>query len=245
MYYDGWMDDVHRPVSRLQRLGITLSFTAMLMSLYMIIGWFQPDGVRLHMVPTAVDDWVPFSLAWLPLYIFMMPMSWAPACTFVYWDDFRRWVVSAVLLYMPAVPLWYFWPVTVPREVVPVDDFWSFGLAVVRAVDPPVNCLPSMHVAVATLAGLVIRRVDHVVGRRILILMPLIWYSTMALDQHWFVDGLVGVVLAVIVEAITHKMMPRPERPQPYIGRAWHWVWMGTFLMMMFGAWLYWLINVV
>ena len=160
--------------------------------------------------------------------------------TFVYWDDFRRWVVSAVLLYMPAVPLWFFWPVTVPREVVPVDDFLTFGLAVVRSVDPPVNCLPSMHVAVATLAGLVIRRVDPIVGHRILFLMPLIWYSTMALDQHWFVDGLVGVILACIVEQTTHRLMPRPNRATAYIARGWHWVWMSTFWMLMFGAWLYW-----
>jgi len=222
-------------------MGITLSFTVLLMTLYMVIGWAQPEDIQLHVVPTVIDDWVPFSLFWLPLYIFMLPMSWAPACTFAYWDDFRRWVVSAVLLYMPAVPIWYFWPVTVPREVVVVDDFWTFGLAVLRATDPPVNCLPSMHVAVATLAGLVIRRVDPVVGRRILLVMPLIWYSTMALDQHWFVDGLVGVVLAWMVESITHRLMPRPVRPRARIERRWHWVWMGAFFLLMLGAWIYWL----
>jgi len=235
------MSDERQSVSRFKRLGITLSFTTILMTLYMVIGWFPPDDNTLHTAPVIIDDWVPFSLMWLPLYLFMLPMSWAPACTFADWPDFWRWVVSAVVLYLPAAPIWYFWPVTVPREVVLVDDFWTFGLSVLRACDPPVNCLPSMHVAVATLAGLVIRRVDPVVGRRILCLMPFIWYSTMALDQHWFVDGLVGMLFAWMVEETTHRLMPRPVREQAFIDRRWHWVWMGAFVLMMLGAWFYWL----
>ena len=62
MYYDGWMDEDHRPVSRLQRIGTTLGFTTLLMTLYLVIGWFLPDDARLYVVPTRVDDWVPFSL---------------------------------------------------------------------------------------------------------------------------------------------------------------------------------------
>jgi len=240
MYYDGWMSDDIQPVRPIKRIGITIAFTAILMSLYMVIGWFQPSTVTLHTVPTPIDDWVSFSLLWFPLYIFMLPLSWAPACTFADWRDFRRWVVSAVLLYLPAVPLWYFWPVTVPREPVPIDGYWTFGLWLLRISDPPVNCLPSMHVAVATLAGLVIRRVDPVVGRRILLLMPFIWYSTMALDQHWFVDGLVGMLFAWGVEEWTHRRMPRPVHAQAFIDRRWHWAWMSVFVVALIGTWLYW-----
>ena len=99
-----------------------------------------------------------------------------------------------------------------------VTGYWTFVLDILRSVDPPVNCLPSMHVAVATLAGLLIRRADALVGNVFLVLIPFIWYSTMALDQHWFVDGLVGMVLAVTVEQVTLRWMKLPRSssdPQP------------------------------
>jgi membrane-associated phospholipid phosphatase len=213
-----------------------------LILLYLSIGWFQPDGVPLQILPTPVDDWVPFSLLWLPIYAFMLPMSWAPACTFADKRDIRRWVVSVVTMYVPAVPLWYYWPVTVARADVPVDGYLSYCLWVLRTCDPPVNCMPSMHVAVATMAGLLIRRVDPVVGRRILLVMPLIWYSTMALDQHWFLDGLAGMVLAFVVEQATHRLMPRPPAAHVYLDRRYHWTWMGAFAAVMSGLGVYWFI---
>ena len=98
-----------------------------------------------------------------------------------------------------------------------------------------------MHVAVATLAGLVVHRVDPVVGRRILVLIPFIWYSTMALDQHWFVDGLAGVLFAWVVEQVTHRLMPRPKEARVHIDRRWHWAWMSVFFISFAGAWLYWM----
>ena len=230
-----------QPISARGRVGLTISFMVGLMALYLTIGWFQIEGREAMLFPTVIDDWVPFSLAWLPLYLFMLPISWAPACTFVDRRCLKRWVLSAVLMYIPAVPLWIFWPVTVPREVVPIDGYWTFALSILRAVDPPVNCLPSMHVAVATLAGLLIRRSDPLVGNLLLLLMPFIWYSTMALDQHWFVDGLVGMIIAVVVEMATHRWMKIPQSAQVALDRRYHWAWIGPFIAVLLAVWIYWI----
>ena len=194
-----------QPVKPLQRAVLTVAFMVGLMALYLLVGWLRVvvlrmEGQEAFVFPSIIDDWIPFSLAWLPLYIFMLPMSWAPACTFVDRRSLKRWVISVGLMYLVAIPIWLLMPVTVPRESVAVTGYWTFVLDILRSVDPPVNCLPSMHVAVATLAGLLIRRADALVGNVFLVLIPFIWYSTMALDQHWFVDGLVGMVLAVTVD---------------------------------------------
>ena len=222
----------------------TLSFMVGLMAIYLVIGWFPIDSGEPILLPTAIDDWVSFSVVWLPLYLFMLPISWAPACTFVDKRCLKRWAFSVVLMYLIAFPLWLFWPVTVPREAVVVDGYWTFALSVLRAVDPPVNCLPSMHVAVATLAGLLIRRVDPLVGRILLILMPFIWYSTMALDQHWFVDGLVGMIIAVGVEAGTHRWMPIPKAAQVALDRRCHLAWVGPYFAVIIAVWIYWALFV-
>lgn len=149
-------------------------------------------------------------------------------------------MISVLLMYLIALPIWMFWPVTVPRNPVEVDGFWSFTLSVMRAVDPPMNCLPSMHVAVATMAGLLIRRVDPLVGTILLLVMPFIWFSTMALDQHWFVDGLMGMCIAVIVEKLTHEWMPVPTTALAVLDRRFHWAWIGPYLAVVIGVWLYW-----
>ena len=230
-----------QPVAVWERVGLTIGLMVGLMALYLIIGWFQIEGREQYMFPSVIDDWVPFSLAWLPLYLFMLPISWAPACTFVDRRCLKRWVISAVLMYIPAIPLWIFWPVTVPREVIPIDGYWTFALSILRTVDPPVNCLPSMHVAVATLAGLLIRRADPLVGNLLLLLMPFIWYSTMALDQHWFVDGLVGMIFAVVVEHTTHRWMGIPDSAQIALRRRYHWAWIGPFIAVLMGVWAYWM----
>lgn len=236
------MSSEPQPVRPGERVLLTLSFMLGLMALYLVIGWLHADDPGSLLLPTRIDDWVPFSLAWLPLYLFMLPMSWAPACTFVDRRCLKRWIYSALLMYLPAAPLWIWWPVTVPRDPVEIEGYWTFTLWLMRGLDPPVNCLPSMHVAVATLAGLLIRRADPVVGRRLLVLMPFIWYSTMALDQHWFVDGLVGMLLAVVVEQITHRWMDIPDSAQVALDRRWHWAWMGPYCAVIGGVWIYWLL---
>ena len=234
------MAEDFQPLTKRARIGWTLSLMSGSLTLYLLVGWLQPGGVAPTMVSTAVDDWVPFSLWWLPMYLVMLPMSWAAPCALADRRCVKRWVVSVLLMYVVATPLWLFWPVTVPREPVEVEGYWTFMLWFLRAVDPPVNCLPSMHVAVATMAGLLIRRVDPTVGRLLLWCMPFIWYSTMALDQHWFVDGLVGMVLAVVVEGLTNRWMPVPGSALVAMDRRTHWAWLGPFLAALVGIWVYW-----
>ena len=235
-----------QPVKPLQRAVLTVAFMAGLMALYLLVGWLRVvvlrmEGQEAFVFPSIIDDWIPFSLAWLPLYIFMLPMSWAPACTFVDRRSLKRWVISVALMYLVAIPIWLLMPVTVPRESVAVTGYWTFVLEILRSVDPPVNCLPSMHVAVATLAGLLIRRADALVGNVFLALIPFIWYSTMALDQHWFVDGLVGMVLAVTVERVTHRWMKLPPEAQATLNRKAHLAWIGPYLVALLVVWVLWL----
>ena len=230
-----------QPVGRRSRTVFTIGFMVGLMVLYLLVGWLRVEDQDMLLLPTVIDDWVPFSLAWLPLYIFMLPMSWAPACTFVDRRCLKRWVVSVVLMYVIAVPIWLLMPVTVPRGSVPVTDYWTFAFDILRSIDPPVNCLPSMHVAVATLAGLLIRRADALVGHLFLVLIPFIWYSTMALDQHWFVDGLVGMVLAVAVEQMTHRWMKIPAEAQVTLDRRAHLAWIGPYFVVLAAVGLVWM----
>ncbi len=243
MFSAGSMSAEPQPVSVRERAGIALGLMFGLLALYLVIGWVQLSEGAAITLPTSIDERVPFAIGWLPLYIFMLPMSWAPACAFVDRRCLMRWVISVLLMYAVAIPIWLVMPVTVPRVPLEVVDYWTYALDIMRRVDPPVNCLPSMHVAVATLAGLLIRRADRLVGYGCLALIPFIWYSTMALDQHWFVDGLVGLVLAVTVETATHRWMKIPAQAQVALDRRAHLVWIAPYVLVMAGAWVTWVIG--
>ena len=62
-----------QPVKPAERVVLTVSFMLGLMALYLLIGWLQADAPESVLLPSPIDDWVPFSLAWLPLYLCALP----------------------------------------------------------------------------------------------------------------------------------------------------------------------------
>ena len=76
-----------------------------------------------------------------------------------------------------------------------------------------------------------------------MMLIPFIWYSTMALDQHWFVDGLVGMMLAVTVELLTHRWMKIPDEAQVAMDRRAHIAWIGPYVLVLLVVGAVWLLR--
>ena len=58
----------------------TVGLMGGLMALYLMVGVRLQGADALSMAPTPIDGWVPFSVGWLPVYLVMLPMSWAPIC---------------------------------------------------------------------------------------------------------------------------------------------------------------------
>ncbi len=222
----------------------TVGLMGGLMALYLMVGWFRLQGAdALSMAPTPIDGWVPFSVGWLPVYLVMLPMSWSSICAAAHRRAVYRWMVGVVLMYAVAIPIWIMWPITVPRIQSDGTGFWVFVLNLMRASDPSINCLPSMHVAVATFAGLLVRQVDRTIGTGLLMGMPLIWYATMALDQHWFVDGLAGMLLALCAERLTSRLVPVPASSLVALPRRAHAFWLMPFDVVLGGLYGLWAIG--
>lgn len=161
-------------------------------------------------LPLPVDDWVPLVPAATLAYLALYPQVLAP----LFLAEDKRLLVRGAVAYLLmaglSAPVWVLMPVTVPRSPVPVDDLFTWGLWITRAMDPPVNCFPSMHVAESFCAAFVVGRCDRRVGRGMLVVAALIWWSTMALDQHWFVDGAVGLGIAVAVDRLVFDVWRAP-----------------------------------
>ena len=201
------------------------------------------SGEQLYTLPTPVDAWVePYWPAVL-LYLFLFPQVIAALVVIEDVRVVKRALVGFTVLVLSGVPFWVFYPVTVPRSPVPVEDLWTYGVALTRYIDPPVNCFPSMHVADAMFAALLIRRHDRRVGSLLVLSSMGIWWSTMALDQHWFLDGLAGVALAVVFERLAMHGLP----PEAFRKPSWrhHAVWLGLFVVLFLVAavpwWMGWI----
>lgn len=212
-----------------ERVGISAAAIGIPLSAYLLIGNQTALG-EAYTLATTADSFIPFGAVWVVPYIYMYISASAPAFAV---EDRRvliRWAATVALMYMLAAPIWIMYPVTVPRPIHLGEDYFSYLLNLIQALDPPTNCFPSMHVAVATVAGLVVRRVDKTIGTILLLSVLPIWYSTVAVGQHWIVDGGAGLVLALSSFTIVYGWKPLPISAFERIPRFAHLMWLGLLL---------------
>ena len=179
-------------------------------SIYSVVNLWMASRQPTRVLPTFVDDLVPFYAPSVAIYLGIYALAVAPICIIIDKRAVYRGAAAYATLLLAGVPFWILWPVTVPRSAVPVHDLWTWGVAVTRWVDPPANCFPSMHVAETVLAALICTRLDRLVGVVVGVLAALVWWSTMALGQHWFIDGLAGALLAVAAYLVWFRWLPLP-----------------------------------
>ena len=170
----------------------------------------------------------------------MYVSSVAPACAIADRRLLIRWAAAVALMYIVAAPIWVLYPVSVPRADLLGNDYYSYLLGIIQILDPPTNCFPSMHVAVATLGALVVYRVDKIIGTVLLATVLPIWYSTVAVRQHWAVDGAAGLLLGATAYCVVYKMMVVPPVASDRLPRVAHLAWVGLLfisLLVLYGMW--------
>ncbi|MDI1247266.1 MAG: phosphatase PAP2 family protein [Lacunisphaera sp.] len=152
---------------------------------------------------TAIDRWIGFQPAALPLYLSLwLYVVLAPSLL-----TSRRELVACGLAWtaLSAIGLGIFlrWPTIVPR---PAID-WSLhpSLAFLKSVDASGNACPSLHVAFAVFTafalGRILRKLGAGPGMRAgnWLWCLVILYSTVATLQHVFLDVVAGAALGTLI----------------------------------------------
>lgn len=207
----------------------------MSVGIYSGINTWVDQHLSPRMLPTIIDDLVPFFTESVLVYGGIYALALTPLCMLNDRRVLLRSAAAFALLLLAAVPWWLLLPVTVPRTPVPIDSVLTWGVAFVRHFDPPTNCFPSMHVGETVLAALICWRLDRRTGVVVGLLAAVVWWSTLALDQHWFVDGLFGAVLAVLVDAICFRWRPLPATAWSRLSR-WYLLWAVALYLTQFVA---------
>jgi len=166
----------------------------------------HPVGAVRTMPALALDRWLDFEFATLPLYLSLwVYVSLGPALL----PDRRALLaygVACLTLAAIGMTLFLFWPTRVPPLA--ADIAAQPGMLLLRGVDLSGNACPSLHVAFAVFAAAGLARELRRIGApRWLRALSVIWcagivYSTLATRQHVVLDALAGALLGAAVAAV-------------------------------------------
>jgi membrane-associated phospholipid phosphatase len=158
---------------------------------------------------TALDRWVAFEPAALPLYFSLwVYVALAPALL----DSGRglaAYGLATLAISVVGFGIFMAWPTAVP----PAAIDWSAhpSIAFLKDLDLAANACPSMHVAFAVLTGIWLDRLlREMHSRGWLLGLNWAWcagilYSTVATRQHVVLDVLAGGVLGGLVAAVLSR----------------------------------------
>ena len=186
-------------------IGIAVFFAAY----FWVLG--HPIGDVTTMPVLALDHWLAFEFAAMPLYLSLwVYLSLGPALL----PDRRALLgygVACAVIAVVGLALFLLWPTKVPplTAEVAAEVANHAGMAVLRGVDMSGNACPSLHVAFAVFAAAGLARELRAIGAaRWLRALSALWcvgivYSTLATRQHVVLDVLAGALLGALV-ALVH-----------------------------------------
>lgn len=204
---------------------------ALILAFYGLCKW-EPFFTAQPLTMTALDQAIPF-LPWT-VWVYSTVSSTTALTYFLITDRARTKRLALTLLTASALCAIVFalFPTTYPRELYPLPDAtnqgWFFArtlveLADLRASDDPANCLPSLHVALATSLALTLAERGDAAGAAaarpfgaasspartptwVRVLAP-IWaicvsLSTLTVKQHYVVDVPAGALVGLLAHAL-------------------------------------------
>ena len=115
----------------------------------------------------------------------------------------RRTVHAYLTIWLTAYAVFILYPTVAPRPaLVRGSGFAAWGLRVLYDADVPYNCFPSLHVAHSFVSAFTCGRVHRGVGRFAIACATLVAVSTLFTKQHYVVDVIAGVALALFAHVV-------------------------------------------
>ena len=185
-------------------LGVSLGMTVFFIAYFQLLR--HPIFPVTLMPITAVDRFVGFRPEALPLYVSLWIYI---SLAFALLKDRRELLasgVAAVVLSVIGLGIFFLWPTAVPTLAKNWSAHPSFSF--LKTVDASGNACPSLHVAFAVFAAVLLAKVLRETGaHRFLRAGNWVWclgivYSTLATGQHVAVDALAGAGLGAAVAVV-------------------------------------------
>jgi membrane-associated phospholipid phosphatase len=190
-------------------------FLVSLVPIYLVIAR-RARGSAVHVPELALDRLLPLEPFWAPvygaLYAFLILL---PVLVVQQPEMIRRTVWAYITVWSVSYTCFLLYPTVASRpDTVTGDDFAVWGLRFLYDADPPYNCFPSIHVAHSFVSALACHRVHRTLGRVALLCAALVGISTLFTKQHYVVDVIAGIALALTANAVFLRNYSRANIPE-------------------------------
>jgi membrane-associated phospholipid phosphatase len=195
---------VTRSLAQPYRVPVSMILLFALVPLYVLIPAFLPPATR-YVPELALDRALPLVPSWAivygALYLFLILL---PIFVIRQQEFIRRTVHAYLLIWITAYVFFFVvYPTAAPRpDKVTGEGFAMWGLRALYSADPPHNCFPSLHVAHSVVSALACSRVHRRLGIIAILAAMLVAASTLFTKQHYVLDVVAGVVLALAAYSI-------------------------------------------
>ena len=182
------------------RIAVAVVSTGASAVLYMVPNHYAP-GPAVLLPWTALDEAVPF----VPetVWVYLSDYALVASAFFLMRGrtEVRRFAVAYYVLLGAGFMVHWLWPTVLPRDRWPLqgDGLTVAAFSLLRSVDQPLSCLPSMHVAGSYLAAFSLWRHSRAQLGTWVAWATAVAASTLTAKQHYAVDVLAGLALAALV----------------------------------------------
>jgi len=183
---------------------------------YFLVGWLI-DPARAALLPPEVarfDPFIPFDPDFVFLYLAVYPMFLLPFFYCRSNSTLTRLAIGYFVMLTVSYAIFIISPVQFPRPPKATGQtyFSNWVLNIVFGQDPPWNCLPSTHCAVAMLSALAIAETDRKIGTWAILTALSVALSTFYTKQHYIVDALSGLLIAIVTFFLMRWIWKSPQK---------------------------------
>jgi membrane-associated phospholipid phosphatase len=214
---------------------------ACLVPCYIFIGSLVTPIRAVHAPVLPLDRLFPLSPVWSVIYGSHLILVLLPFLVVRQTELVRRTVLAYLLVWTASLLCFLLYPTAAPRPAnVSGVGFFVWLLGIIYAADPPYNCLPSLHVAHTLVSAFACHHVHRGVGAGLGIWTLLIGQSALHTKQHYVLDVVGGVLLAIGSYWVFLRRRPREAVPEfdrcvaPYVAL----MFVGAYGLTLAGFWL-------
>jgi membrane-associated phospholipid phosphatase len=161
---------------------------------------------------TWVDQAVPFIPLTLWIYISEYVFFAAIYLTCRDLVNANKYLYSFFALQTVSVAIFWMWPTTFPRHLFPLPDnldpLTHFAFNTLRQSDTPASCCPSLHVSSVYLSSFIFLDDQKKKFPFFFVWGTLIALSTLTTKQHYLIDVVAGLIMAIVFYYVFHRWIP-------------------------------------
>lgn len=153
------------------------------------------------------EETIPFIPLFIIPYLSAFIIGLAPYFFVKDTKQFRKVVLSYLAVTVTAFAVFLSFPVHTPRPEFVSSNIFEWLVQLVYSLDQPYNSFPSLHVVTPILAGLIVYGYNKKWGTGILLWSVLITLSIVFIKQHYILDAVGGVLVALAGFVLFRSLM--------------------------------------